>query len=171
MLVTQTVCFAADIPKDLITLHNDWGQEYKDYVFEKALENGVDPYIVFGIIYNESRYQTGVTNLNSNGSTDYGLMQINEVNFEYLHNSLAIESMDDLLDPYTNIDCGIELLRYHNDLAGDPKIGLIGYQSGAGAMKRLVNRGIYETDVQQRVLGYADFYRNEYIEEFSICPA
>lgn len=156
---------------DLIQLHDSWGSEYKDYVFEKSLQNGVDPYIVFGIIYNESRYQEDATHLNANGTTDYGLMQINEVNFEYLHNTIGIESMDELLNPYKNIDSGIELLRYHTDLANDSQIGLIGFQSGAGTMAKLVNSGIYETDVQQQVLGYASEYRKTYIENSSVCPA
>ncbi len=93
------------------------------------------------------------------------------MNFEYLHNTIGIESMDELLDPYKNIDSGIELLRYNTDLANDSQIGLIGFQSGAGTMAKLVNSGIYETDVQQQVLGYASEYRKTYIENSSVCPA
>ena len=167
----QPLCYADEVSSDIIQLHDSWNTEYKEYVFEKSLSNGIDPYVVFGIIYNESRYQEDVTNLNTNGTTDYGLMQINEVNFDYLHNTIGIESMNDLLDPYKNIECGIELLRYHTDLANDTKLGLIGYQSGAGTMARLIQKGIYETEVQQQVLDYAEVYRKEYIEtNDNICP-
>jgi hypothetical protein len=51
------------------------------------------------IAWRESRCQSRTTNLNENGTTDWGILQINDVNIPHLRRAGIIETPDDLFDP------------------------------------------------------------------------
>lgn len=106
------------------------------------------------MIYNESRFQSGLTHVNSNGTVDYGLMQVNEVNFDYLNKTLGIRSMSELLDDRTGIKCGVQLLAYHKQYTGNDSAALLRYQIGAGKYKQYLRKGRYTNQTHQQVLTY-----------------
>ena len=87
---------------------------------------------MLAIIYHESRFQAGATHLNTNGTTDWGLMQINDVCFSLLNRQLGIGSMNELLDPYKGIQAGCAILAYHLRYVGNEDDALLRYQVGAG---------------------------------------
>lgn len=146
-----------------IEIYDGWNQELKDYTAKICESYDVDYSLVLAVIYNESRFQSGKTHLNSNGTTDYGLMQVNEVNFDYLHKTIGINSMSDLLDDKTGIKCGVELLAYHKDFTENDSSALLRYQIGAGKYKKYQQSGRTTNDVHSRVLEIKDEY-SEYLE-------
>ena len=79
--------------------------------------------------------------MNSNGTTDYGLMQVNEVNFKYLNKTLGITSMNQLLDDRVGIRCGVHLLAYHKNATGNDSEALLRYQVGEGTYRKYVKSG------------------------------
>lgn len=151
--------FAEDSP---IELYNEWDDELKRYTQEICTDYNVEYPLVLAVIYNESRFQSGLTHQNTNGTTDYGLMQVNEVNYEWLHENLDIDSMSDLLDDRVGIECGVALLAYHTEYTEDPALGLLRYQTGEGEYRRMVAREKYSNDTYEQVAQYW----NEYKEHF-----
>ena len=156
------VSYAASVNADsgMIQTYENWPTELKQYTKEECDRYDVDYSLVLAIIYNESRFQSGLTHLNSNGTTDYGLMQVNEVNFDFLRETVGIKSMRDVLDDKTGIRCGIELLAYHKDFTGDDSSALLRYQIGAGKYRKYLQRGRYTNETHSRVLTY----QNEFAE-------
>lgn len=152
--------FAAD---DQLELYNGWDDECKEYTYAECESLGLDYDIVVAIIYNESRFQASATHLNTNGTTDWGLMQINDVCFDYLNENCGIEAMDELLDPYTAIRCGTAILKYHKDYTQDDSLALLRYQVGEGAYRRMEKRGITSNDTHSAVSVIADIYKSENI--------
>lgn len=142
-----------------IKLYNAWPEEYKQYAYAAAQQAGVSYELVLAIIYNESRFQAGATHLNTNGTTDWGLMQINDVCFSFEQRAIGIQSMEELLDPYKNMAAGCALLRYHMNATGNEDLALLRYQVGEGYYAKLVTEGTPYTKTQQNVLSY----RNRYI--------
>lgn len=116
-----------------IRLYNAWPDEYKYYAWSAARAAGVSYELVLAIIHHESRFQAGATHLNANGTTDWGLMQINDVCFSFVAARIeGVSSMSDLLDPCKNIQAGCALLAYHLAATGNENDALLRYQVGAG---------------------------------------
>lgn len=137
-----------------VAAYQAWPQALKTYTKEVCAEYDVDQTLALGVIYNESRFQSGLTHLNSNGTMDYGLMQVNEVNFDYLHETLGINSMQELLDDKVGIRCGVQLLAYHKQYTDNDSSALLRYQVGAGRYNQYLKSGEWSNETHQRVLTY-----------------
>lgn len=159
ILTTGALSVSAESP---IAVYDSWSEDLKSYTMQVSDEYGVDYSLVLGVIYNESRFKSGLTHVNSNGTTDYGLMQVNEVNFDYLHKTLGIKSMKELLNDKTGIRCGIQLLAYHKQAAGSDSAALLRYQIGAGKYNQYLSNGRTTNKTHQQVLEYQNIYQ-EYL--------
>ena len=81
------------------------------------------PEVVISLIQTESNYEVAAVSETS----DIGFMQINPDNFEWLHDTLGINSLYDWRD---NILCGIYMLSDLYKQFGDMNLALIGYNRG-----------------------------------------
>ncbi len=78
-------------------------KDLQQYIIQKSKEANLDPKLILAIIKVESNFNPEVISK----TNDYGLMQINKINHDWLKNDLGIT---DFLDPYQSIDCGIYIL-------------------------------------------------------------
>lgn len=83
-------------------------EQTQDYIFELCEEEDIPPSLVIAVIDHESRFDEKAIS----STSDYGLMQINECNHEWLSETYGIT---DFLDPKQNILCGVKILSnlYH----------------------------------------------------------
>ena len=120
--------------------------ELQDYLYETCKKYGVEDHyeLLLAQMYNESSF-----NPNAISSTnDYGLMQINVCNHEWLSGELGVTNF---LDPYQNIDCGVYMMsdflhKYSEETA------LVAYNMGEGK----VRQGITSSGYSDKVLGYKE---------------
>ena len=161
MIACVAISAAADDP---IGIYESWSAHLKEYTAQVCNEYNVDYSLALGVIYNESRFKSGLTHLNSNGTTDYGLMQVNEVNFKYLNKTLGITSMNQLLDDRVGIRCGVHLLAYHKNATGNDSAALLRYQVGEGTYRKYIKHGKHTNDTHGRVWQYRDIY-HEYLNQ------
>ena len=164
MLFCVTVVSTAANAENPIEEYKNWSPDLKSYTAEICNEYDVDYSLAVAVIYNESRFQSGLTHKNSNGTIDYGLMQVNEVNFDFLHRTLGINSMKELLDDEIGVRCGVALLAYHKQFTESDSAALLRYQIGAGKYQQYLKNGRYTNKTHQQVLGYFNTYKN-YLEE------
>lgn len=164
MLFCVTVVSTAANAENPIEEYKNWSTDLKRYTAEICNEYDVDYSLTVAVIYNESRFQSGLTHKNSNGTIDYGLMQVNEVNFDFLHRTLGINSMKELLDDEIGVRCGVALLAYHKQFTESDSAALLRYQIGAGKYQQYLKNGRYTNKTHQQVLGYFNTYKN-YLEE------
>ncbi len=116
-----------------VVAYNAWDDTLKQYTYNTAQAYGISYELVLSIIYHESRFNAGATHMNTNGTTDWGLMQINDVCFSLLQGQLGISAMSDLLDPYKGVQAGCAILAYHLAYTGNENDALLRYQVGNGA--------------------------------------
>ena len=128
--------------------------ETQQMILEKTEEQGIDFAFTMGIIHTESRFQPEV--ISSGG--DYGLMQINKVNHEWLSETLGLT---DFLDPEQNVTAGLYILDYLFDRYENPAQVLMAYNMGEGGAKKYWDKGIYTSDYAEKVLQQAEIYRQE----------
>jgi soluble lytic murein transglycosylase-like protein len=97
-------------------------------VVNAANQYGVPPNIALGVAAHESGFNPNATNLNTNGTTDYGVMQLNSSTVQTL-------GISDPLDPQTNINAGVQLLgQYLQQYGGNTSQALQAYASGPGTV-------------------------------------
>lgn len=72
----------------------------------------ITPALIYSIAWRESFYTSDLKKFCEDNSIDYGMMQINEKDFEWLQNQINIEINEKtMLYSYTNIRCGYEILQ------------------------------------------------------------
>ena len=122
------------------------------YTIYKAQQNGIDPDLVFCIMWRESNFNPNSIGRNTNGTYDYGLMQINSSNFSFLSQKIGITSMYDLLDPYKNIDCGVYYISAYMRKYNDYNKALMCYNLGEGGAQRKWNQGIFYSAYSKSII-------------------
>lgn len=117
-----------------------------------AAEPPVELETVFAIVEHESGFDPAVIGHNADGSSDYGLMQINSSALPMLRETLGIQSMDELLEPQTNLQAGILILSLHTAAFPDnPQAALMAYQSGAAGARDKLAEGVTGTEFSRTV--------------------
>lgn len=113
-------------------------RELQKYTYDLCLEKDVDYDLVLAVMWRESRFELDATGYNSNGTQDSGVMQINDINKEWIAEELNVT---DLYDPQQNILAGVTMLADFIDTYGEHD-GLMAYGAGETGMGRLKNKGI-----------------------------
>lgn len=149
-----TSVFAYGSKEQQVSIHN-FPAEYKQYAYSQCKENNLSYEMFLAVAFNESRFTADAVHINKNGTTDRGLCQINDSCISFLQNKGAITSKEDLFNVYKNIDCYIELMKYHLEFTGDEDLALLRYQVGAGRYKTIMSDK-KTTSTHQTVLKYKD---------------
>jgi len=123
----------------------DLDPDIQQFIWWLCKGYNLDFSLVMGMIWQESTFRTDVIS----GSNDYGLMQINKCNHEWLTQTIGVT---DFLDPYQNIRAGTFILRKLFEKYQDPSMVLMAYNMGENGAGRLWKQGIYSTSYVENVL-------------------
>jgi soluble lytic murein transglycosylase-like protein len=119
-------------------------------VTQAAQQYGVPVNVALGIASHESGFNPSATHLNANGTTDYGVMQLNDTVLETYGLTPA-----QALDPQTNINTAVSLLaKYLGQYNGNVDTALWAYASGAGT----VAAGGTPNSTATQFIGYVTSY-------------
>lgn len=117
--------------------------DLQHYVLNLCNEYGLDPAVVFAVMYCESGFNANI----SNGACT-GLMQLHKSYFS-----------GNLYDPYNNAKQGIQSLAELYNEHGDYNRALMCYNMGSGGASKYFNQGIYTSSYSRKVLEKANDYR------------
>lgn len=131
--------------------------ETQQMILEKSEMFDVDFAFIMAVIFRESSFRSDIIS----NSNDYGLMQINEINHEWLYDELGIVNF---LDPEQNVTAGVYMLSDLFDKYENPTLVLMAYNMGETGAKRLWDKGIYSTDYAEAILQQAEIYTAEIAE-------
>nr|DAJ86383.1 MAG TPA: hypothetical protein [Caudoviricetes sp.] len=144
--ISQTSCIRTDpepYPTAACTVPLDDGlQRYTEEMcdlYDVPLE------LAYAVMQVESQYTVDATSTTG----DYGLMQINSINAEWLESELGIT---DLLDARQNITAGCYILGQHlEQYEGDINHALMAYNLGTGGAAKAWNAGTRSTAYTDKV--------------------
>lgn len=109
--------------------------KYEQWVEKYAQDNGVEPTLVYAVIYTESRFKSDAeSNIGARG-----LMQLTEETFDWVKYRLDDTeevTFDKMYDPETNIRYGTYLLGYLKNEFGNRRNILCGYHAGINIVKK-----------------------------------
>lgn len=135
----------------------------QDFIFTEAGEAAVDYELVIAIIIHESHCDPDAISK----TNDYGLMQINQINHEWLAEEYGLTNM---LDQRQNIIAGITILAQQSQYDDGTDAGLhkmlMAYNMGPTGAANAWAAGIYTTAYTQEVMQIrADLLGGEYGKE------
>jgi len=142
------------VPDGMIYYNVPLERHLQEFLWYQSKQREVPFELALAVMHYESTFRYWVRGgPNRNGTFDYGLMQINQVNHERLRQRLGIT---DFLCPYDNIIAGVYILAEALSAGnGCWHRGLMAYNMGIGGMRRSVNNGTYTTAYSRRVIAFA----------------
>lgn len=142
---------------DFIPLDCKLDKATQQFTFYLCKGYDIDWTLVMALMQKESSFRSDIIS----STEDYGLMQINKMNHEWLTDTIGVT---DYLDKEQNIRAGVFVLRKLFEEYTDPNLVLMAYNMGADGAETLWNKGIYTTPYVDDILTYqAEF--NKQIEE------
>lgn len=129
-----------------------FGEDLQEFTYYLSAAYDIDYTLVLAIISKESAFMPdGISSTN-----DYGLMQINACNHEWLTEELGIT---DFIDPYENIKAGLFILRGLFEKYDSTSKVLMAYNMGENGASKLWEQGIFESNYSKDVLQRQETYR------------
>lgn len=132
-------------------------EEQQEFTYYLCDGYNLDFTLVMALIRNESSFNPNVIS----STNDYGYMQINAINHDWLTDTLGVT---DFTDPYQNIRAGLFILRKLFERYQDTNMVLMAYNMGEDGASRLWERGVYSTDYTEKILKYQEQF-NEQMEK------
>ena len=129
-------------------------EEQQEFTYYLCNGYNIDFSLVMALIQNESSFDPEVISK----TNDYGYMQINQVNHQWLTDTIGVT---DFTDPYQNIRAGVFVIRKLFERYQDTNMVLMAYNMGESAAARLWEKGIYSTDYTEKILSYQTQFREQ----------
>lgn len=136
-----------------IPLNVDMDEELQEFTFYLSTAYDIDFSFVMALIKQESNFNVDALN-----GGNYGLMQINEVNFDTITDNLGIT---EFTEPHNNIKSGMFILRKLFEKYEEPQKVLMAYNMGETGASRLWEQGVYESNYSRCIMLQAKEYTNE----------
>ena len=130
--------------------------ELQQYTWNLCQERGLDFEIVLALMFAESTYRPWLIHSNTNGSRDYGIMQINTVNHARLRDELGLT---DFLCPFQNINAGTHMLSDLYRRFNDVHKMLMAYNFGEWGARAHWDNGTFSSRYSRKIVDKAEQLR------------
>lgn len=140
---------AATVRDDIVTDGNLLAYELQETMQACCEEYGVPYALALAVADVESRFDPDAVS----GTGDYGLMQINEVNHEWL-----LEQGIDPMTPTGNIEAGVKILAQYLGTYDLTEQALMAYNCGQSGAQQMWESGVYQTAFTKQVMNRYAFW-------------
>lgn len=121
------------------------------YIYEICADENVPVTLVMAMIEHESGFDPEAVSL----TDDYGLMQINAVNHEWLKEEYRCA---DMMNPYQNVFCGISIISSYIDKYGELDKALMAYNMGNYGAQKAWKNGVTSIAYSEEILSLMKEY-------------
>lgn len=129
-------------------------EEQQEFTYYLCDGYNLDFTLVMALIRKESSFNPDVIS----ETNDYGYMQINKINHQWLTDTLGVT---DFTDPYENIRAGVFVLRKLFERYQDTNMVLMAYNMGEEGAARLWDKGIYSTEYTEKIMNYQEQFNDQ----------
>lgn len=121
------------------------------YIYEICADENVPVTLVMAMIEHESGFDPEAVS----PTDDYGLMQINAVNHEWLKEEYRCA---DMMNPYQNVFCGISIISSYIDKYGELDKALMAYYMGNYGAQKAWKNGVTSIAYSEEILSLMKEY-------------
>ena len=132
---------------DFIPFNCKLDEATQEFTFYLCKGYDIDWTLVMALMQKESSFRSDIIS----STDDYGLMQINKCNHEWLEETIGVT---DFLNKEQNIRAGVFVLRKLFEEYTDSNLVLMAYNMGSNGAEKLWNKGIYSTPYVDEILTY-----------------
>lgn len=140
--------------KDVAYFNVPLSHSLQRYIYEVCADEGVPVTLIIAMIDHESRFNPEAVST----TNDYGLMQINAINHEWLEERYRTA---DMLDPYQNVFCGVKLIGRYITKYEDYGKALMAYNMGDYGARKAWESGINTSSYSTAILALMSEYEQE----------
>lgn len=115
------------------------------YIYELCSEENIPVPLIMAMIEHESSFNPEAVS----PTEDYGLMQINKINHEWLKEEYRCA---DMLNPYQNVFCGIKIISQYIEKYEDYDKALMAYNMGEYGAKKAWENEVTSTNYSTSIL-------------------
>ena len=137
-------------------------EELQNYTQAICSSYEVEYELALAIMWKESTFNAD--SISSSG--DYGLMQVNKCNFDWIAKALAFpdDTGDTFINPYYNIQAGVYMISLMLSKYETERCALMAYNYGEGAARGCWSAGVYTSPYAEAVLSRRTLIQqNKYI--------
>lgn len=127
-------------------------QDLQEYTFIQCIKYDVDPVLALAVMKTESGFNANAVS----ETNDYGIMQINACNYQWLSDAFGDI---DLLNAKDNIKCGVYMLSKIKYPTREHKLMI--YNMGSVQAKALWEKGTYTTDYTEKVIDNMNYIQKK----------
>jgi soluble lytic murein transglycosylase-like protein len=127
----------------------------QDYIYDLCCENNVPMSLIVAMMDKESEFNSQAISK----TKDYGLMQINSSNHKWLREKYKVQ---DFLNPYENVYCGIKIIGEFLEKYGDEHKALMAYNMGEDNAKRCWKKGKTSSSYSRDVMSLYELYETNH---------
>lgn len=142
MLAETAEVFLYDIPLS---------DSLQRYIYEICADEGVPVTLALAMIEHESGFNPEAVS----STDDYGLMQINSANHNWLEEKYRTA---DMLNPYQNVFCGLSIIGGYIEKYEDYGKALMAYNMGNYGAQKAWENGVTSTKYSESILALMDKY-------------
>lgn len=153
---TQTVYQTVEVPfyqKDELPQDTDvfyfdvpLSRNLQKYIYEICADEEVPVTLVMAMIEHESGFNPEIVS----DTADSGLMQINEINYEWLEEDYRCA---DMMNPYQNVFCGVKIIgQLIEKYEGDYGKALMCYNMGEYGARKAWQNGVDRSSYSRKIL-------------------
>lgn len=146
--------WCAEDTDDFIPISCSLDEEVQEFTYCLCKGYNLDFALVMAMMEHESSFRESVIST----TNDYGLMQINQSNHEWLTETIGVT---DFLDPYENIRAGCFILRKLFEKYQDTNMVLMAYNMGENRAETLWKNGVYNTSYSDKITSIQSRYYSE----------
>lgn len=133
--------------------------DLQDYICKICEDKGVSMSLIIAMIDQES----GFNQENISGTDDYGLMQINTVNFQLAADKYHCTN---IINPYQNVYVGISMIsELLIEYEGDEAKSLMAYNLGQSGAEEAFMNGITSSDYSSSIIAKKEMYERSISNE------
>lgn len=121
------------------------------YIYEICADENVPVTLAMAMIEHESGFDPEAVS----PTDDYGLMQINAVNHEWLKEEYRCA---DMMNPYQNVFCGISIISSYIDKYGELDKALMAYNMGNYGAQKAWKNGVTSIAYSEEILSLMEEY-------------
>lgn len=121
------------------------------YIYEICADENVPVTLVMAMIEHESGFDPEAVS----PTDDYGLMQINAANHEWLKEEYRCA---DMMNPYQNVFCGISIISSYIDKYGELDKALMAYNMGNYGAQKAWKNGVTSIAYSEEILSLMKEY-------------
>lgn len=143
--VKTKIEYYSNYMEDFKKLDIELTEEEQEFLYILSKDYDISYPLALGIIDLESNFKKDIIS----PTDDYGLMQINKINHEWLKNNLGFE---DMLNPYNNMRSGMFIIADLFDKYDTEEEVLMSYNMGEKGASRLWDKGVYNTKYSRKIL-------------------